>query len=412
MVANVSSSSPTLNSFRPFAVEAKAIGTSSQERLDVKSEYFIGDFLRLHGEKIGRGDDVRQIITYHADNNDWSIKTECKEQLLAKLLAVVNGGGEQIHNRVFLDVIRDWYHGLDAGSKIENAVVAADHLSAKGQSIARMIVEANHKLGHGSDSIRLLDVGGNDGKLTSYVASHVSDYSGSPVHPYVLEVETGVSWDHNCHEVSTAHNDKNQPVKTIYYDGHDMSSGRVSGEDSSNPLSDGLGFDCAMYQHSLHHFPSPEIQQQSLAQIASLLKEGGVLTISEHSSALGGHELDLMHMVTEVYSDLHRDPEMSGAELESRYNAYVAKEAPANYFSQTRLLDMAQKVGLTPSSSTPISDKAERTYSMTFVKTDGANLNRDRSLEALLDPEALKAGSAKYQTSPVGGLMRSLDGGY
>lgn len=84
----------------------------------------------------------------------------------------------------------------------------------------------------------------------------------------------------------------------------------------------------------------------------------------------------------------------------------------ANYFSQTRLLDMAQKVGLTPSSSTPISDKAERTYSMTFVKTDGANLNRDRSLEALLDPEALKAGSAKYQTSPVGGLMRSLDGGY
>lgn len=413
MVASAGLNSPTSISFRPSMMESiPSVGMSQQENLDVKSEYFIGDFLRLHGAKIERNGDVRQIMTYHADNNEWSIKSECKEQLLSKLMEVVKSGGEQIHNRVFLDVIRDWYHGLDAASKIENTVVANDHLNAKGQSIARMILEANHNLGQGAESIRLLDVGGNDGKLTSYVASHVADYSNSPVHPYVLEVETGVSWDHNCHEVSTAHNDKNQPVKTIYYDGHDMASGRVFGEDGSNPLSDGLGFDCAMYQHSLHHFPSPEIQQQSLAQIAGLLKEGGVLTISEHSSALGGHELDLMHMVTEVYSDLYRYPEISGDELEGRYNSYVEKETPSNYFSQARLLDMAQKVGLTPSSSTAISEKTERTYSMTFVKMEGFDLDRDRSLEALLELDALKAGTKKYETTSLGPLTRSLDGGF
>jgi len=381
----------------------------SHEPLDVKSDCFIGDFLRLHGGQIGRGNDVKQIITYHADNNEWSIKPECKDQLLGMLMGALAEGGEKVHNRVFLDVIRDWYHGLDATSKVENNIVASEHLSSKGQSIAKMILEANHNLGHGSEPLRLLDVGGNDGKLTSYVASHMADYLSAPVHPYVLEVETGVSWDHNCHSISTAQNDRNQPVKTIYYDGQDMASGRVPGEGGSNPLSDGLGFDCAMYQHSLHHFPSPEIQQQSLAQIAGLLKEGGVLTISEHSSALGGHELDLMHMVTEIYSDLHRDPDMSGAELESRYNAYVEKETPANYFSRTHLLDMAQKVGLMPSSTTAISEKAERTYSITFVKSEGVNLDRDRSFEAIMEFDALKAGSKKYETVAAYKLPRFLE---
>ncbi|WP_260955018.1 class I SAM-dependent methyltransferase [Pseudomonas citri] len=411
MVASASLNSPTVITYdRSFSLAMKpSVEPGSYERLDVRSEFFIGDFLRLHGARIERESDVKQIVTYHSDNNDWSIKSEHKDQLLARLMAVVRGDGEQIHNRVFLDVIRDWYHGLNASSKVENASVAADHLSSKGQSIARMIMEANHKLGQGAEFIRLLDVGGNDGKLTSYVASHVADYLNSPVHPYVLEVETAVSWDHNSHEVVAAPNDRNPSVKTIYYNGSNMASGRVSGESGSNPLLDGIGFDCVMYQHSLHHFPSPEVQQQSLIQTASLLNEGGVLTVSEHSSALGSAELDLMHMVTEIYSDLHRDPDMSGDELEARYNAYVEKETPANYFSRTNLLDMAQKAGLTPVSSTAISSKAERTYSITFVKSEVGGLDRDRSLDALIDSGALKAGVQKYVTVPISGL-RSLDG--
>ncbi|MBT2339702.1 MULTISPECIES: methyltransferase domain-containing protein [Pseudomonas] len=414
VVANASLSSPIVAAFdRSFSMAAKSdVERNLEERLNVKSEYFIGDFLRIHGARIEREGDVRQIVTYHSDNNDWSIAPECKDQLLAKLMKVVRSEGEQIHNRVFLDVIRDWYHGLDATSKIENTAVAADHLNSKGQSIARMIMEANHRLGQGSEFIRLLDVGGNDGKLTSYVASHIADYQNSPVHPYVLEVETGISWDHNSHEVVAAPNGRNPSVKTIYYDGGDMASGRVSGEHGSNPLLDGIGFDCVMYQHSLHHFPSSEVQQQSLIQTAGLLKEGGVLTVSEHSSALGGAELDLMHMVTEIYSDLHRDPDMSGDELEARYNAYVEKETPANYFSKTNLMDMAQKAGLTPVSATAISMKAERTYSITFVKSSAEGLDRDRSLDALIDSDALKAGVPKYVTAPVSGLARSLDGGF
>lgn len=382
--------------------------SSFKGELNVRSEYFIGDFLYLHGAKIGRHEDVKQVMTYHSDNNDWSITTESKNALIDNLLALLPGDGTKVHNRVFLDAVRDWYCGLDSGSKIDNVVAAKDHLDRKGQSIARMILEANHHLG--SSNVRLLDVGGNDGKLTSYVAAHLNESLNVPVHPYVLEIETGVSWDHNSNIVSEAENSKNKRVETIYYDGHDMSSGRVFGPEDSNPLTDGRGFDCAMYQHSLHHFPSPEIQQESLMTIFGLLNEGGVLTISEHSSALGNSELDLMHMMTEVYSDLHRDPHMSADELESRYNAYMERETPANYFSQENLLDMARNAGFTPASVTNISDKAERTYSMTFVKGADSIFSGNRSLNALTDPDVLKADIKKFETKPVGVGVRSLDG--
>ncbi|MNQ92434.1 hypothetical protein D3C85_1078600 [compost metagenome] len=120
--------------------------------------------------------------------------------------------------------------------------------------------------------------------------------------------------------------------------------------------------------------------------------------------------MDLMHMMTEVYSDLHRDPEMSADELEERYNAYVERETPANYFSQTNLLDMTRKAGFTPVSVTDISDKAERTYSMTFIKNADSILDRHRALNALTDPGALKADVAKFETTPLYTGVRSFDG--
>lgn len=400
---------PNVSIFTTAAEKPMDVSALLKGELSVQSEYFIGDFLSLHGAKIGRLQEVMQVMTYHCDNNDWSITSESKNALIDTLMSLVSNDGEKVHNRVFLDAIRNWYCGLDCGSKIDNDVIANDHLSRKGRNVAKMILEANHHLGEGN-SIRLLDVGGNDGKLTSYVASHLSENLSLPVHPYVLEIETGVSWDHNSNTVAAAENKKNEPVKTIYYDGQDMSSGRVFGPDSYNPLSDGRGFDCAMYQHSLHHFPSAKIQQESLRQIFSLLNEGGVLTISEHSSALGSSELDLMHMVTEVYSDLHRDPQMSGDELEARYNDYVKRETPANYFSQTSLLDMTQAAGFTPSSVTVVSDKAERTYSMTFVKDTVLSLDRARTFDALTDLDVLKADVKKFVTKPVFGGGRSLDG--
>lgn len=382
----------------------------SYERLDVRSEYFLGDFLSLHGAQIGRDSDVKEMMTYHSDNSDWSITPACKEQLMSALMDLVPEGGSQVHNRVFLDAIRDWYQGLDSASKVDNYTAAKDHLSDKGKNIARMILQANHNLGSGSNEIRLLDVGGNDGKLTSYVASHIGDYLHVPISPYVLEIETGIAWDHNSKVVSLVQSEMSRPVKTIYYDGSDMASGRVSGQDEGNPLSDGKGFDCAMYQHSLHHFPSPEIQQESLARISELLNDGGVLTITEHNSVLGGHELDLMHMVLQVYVELHQNPDISSSELEAVFNEFVEKETPANFFSQTRLVDMAQKVGLTPSSVTAVGEKADRTYSMTFVKDGGLRLDRDRSFEALVDPDSLKAGMKKFETSSMFSGSRSLDG--
>ena len=127
-------------------------------------------------------------------------------------------------------------------------------------------------------------------------------------------------------------------------------------------------------------------------------------------AVLGGHELDLMHMVLQVYVELHQNPDISSSELEAVFNEFVEKETPANFFSQTRLVDMAQKVGLTPSSVTAVGEKADRTYSMTFVKDGGLRLDRDRSFEALVDPDSLKAGMKKFETSSMFSGSRSLDG--
>ncbi|WP_144425232.1 MULTISPECIES: class I SAM-dependent methyltransferase [Pseudomonas] len=121
--------------------------------------------------------------------------------------------------------------------------------------------------------------------------------------------------------------------------------GRLSGQDEGNPLSDGKGFDCAMYQHSLHHFPSAEIQQESLARISELLNDGGVLTITEHNSVLGGHELDLMHMVLQVYVELHQNPDISSSELEAVFNEFVEKETPANFSPKQDLSIWRKKSG-------------------------------------------------------------------
>lgn len=44
---------------------------------------------------------------------------------------LVPEGGSQVHNRVFLDAIRDWYQGLDSASKVDNYTAAKDHLGSQ-----------------------------------------------------------------------------------------------------------------------------------------------------------------------------------------------------------------------------------------------------------------------------------------
>lgn len=49
-----------------------------QHRLDSKSNYFIHDYLKLHGENIGRHADLSKVLTYHCDSDSFSISNEYK----------------------------------------------------------------------------------------------------------------------------------------------------------------------------------------------------------------------------------------------------------------------------------------------------------------------------------------------
>ena len=79
--------------------------------------------------------------------------------------------------------------------------------------IAKMIIAANPNLGSGKTSLRIVDIGGNDGKLTHFVAKHLGDLTGKPVEPYVLEVQTETSWDQNSRSVALPDAGKTNPLK-------------------------------------------------------------------------------------------------------------------------------------------------------------------------------------------------------
>ncbi|MBO4966658.1 MAG: class I SAM-dependent methyltransferase [Pseudomonas sp.] len=379
-----------------------------QHRLDSKSNYFIHDYLKLHGENIGRHADLSKVLTYHCDSGSFSISNEYKERLIADMVGLAKDVSRKLPNAVFIEKLCDWYRNATTINKQSVATDVTAHLSRKGNDIATMIMEVNPDLGRGSKKLKVLDIGGNDGKLTSYVSASLAEASGIYVEPYVLEVDTETGWDENSKTVQLESRKNCASVKKIIYDGTSMSSGKVAGSDCANPLVEGGKFDCVMYQHSLHHFPSDGVQQYSIKQAADLLKEGGVLSITEHSSRLSGDDIDLMHVVIELYKKLHEDPDISPAQLERTYNQYMEAETPANYMSQERLIAMATNAGFTPVTVTPTSPGPDNAYSINFVKGDQKMIEKTRQLENLVYPAStLKADQLKYQTTFIPHLTRS-----
>lgn len=377
-------------------------------RLDSKSNFYIHDYLKLHGENIGRNSDITKVLTYHSDSASVSISNEYKEALIAGMVCLAKQSAEKLPNAVFIDNLCQWYKNASVINKesVDSDVVA--NLRRKGNDIATMVMEANPQLGSESNQLKVLDIGGNDGKLTSYVAASLANAKGLSVEPYVLEVETETTWDENSKAVQPVTHNNCAPVNKIIYDGLDINSGKVLGTSSGNPLIEGDKFDCIMYQHSLHHFPSDEVQQHSIRQASELLKAGGVLTITEHSSRLSGDDIDLMHVVIELYKKLHEDPAISPQKLENTYRQYMETETPANYMSQERLIAMAKNAGFTPVTVTPISGGPDNAYSINFIKGDQKMNEKNRELESLLYPaSSLKADQMKYQTTSMPNLTRS-----
>ncbi|KVZ47293.1 hypothetical protein WL16_21565 [Burkholderia ubonensis] len=278
-------------------------------------------------------------------------------------------------------------------------------------NIARMVVEANPDIGVGCKEISVLDIGGNDGKLTTYVSAGLADFAQKQVMPFVLEVRSNTTWDQNSKSAYPAVHEKCASVQKIIYDGSDMGTAKIVGTDSASPL-DGKQFDCVMYQHSLHHFPSEGVQQNSLKQAGALLKEGGVLTITEHSSRLSGDDIDLMHVSIELFKALHEAPNATTDQLQQTYDQYMQEQTPANYLSQNRLVNMAIEAGFTPTSVTGASSGPDHVYSITFIKGDRKSAG-DSSFAALTDPGVLKDHQLpKYQTENVASGMKrahSLD---
>ncbi|WP_114783730.1 methyltransferase domain-containing protein [Vibrio tetraodonis] len=390
------------------SAQAQSSVDASSTKIETRSPTFIGDLLKQHVTNIGRNKDFMYAMTYHSDNEFGAIRQADKADLMTRLQKICSNHQGDIPNKKFIDCIHDWYLRIPNESRVSSGGDPNQHLSNKGMDIAKMIIAANPNLGSGKTSLRIVDIGGNDGKLTHFVAKHLGDLTGKPVEPYVLEVQTETSWDQNSRSVALPDAGKNEPVKTIYYNGTDINTGSVSGEKAKNPLTDGTSFDVAMYQHSLHHFPSSVAQQNSLKQVSDMLDKSGVVTISEHNSALSEHEIDLMHAVTELYSEMDNDPDISKEKLLDCYNTYMKEQTPSEYFSKEKLLDMATKAGFEAASVTKASVTPDHVYSITLNKGD-KSLGHQSVVDSLTDRKTLMPSREKFETdSRAMALIRTL----
>lgn len=380
--------------------------------LDTKNGFFIHDFLTRYGLNMGRESDIKEIFTYHANPVNLTISDAYRINLISEMLDICRETKEKQSNRFYIEKMQEWYRNAGPADLEVIQSDAVKHLNDKGRSIANMIFNTNPNIGDGSDKIRILDVGGNDGKLTSYVAKGLAEIKRSCVEPNVLEIETDTRWDQNSKEAQGARHKNCEPVRRITYDGTNMKTGKVNGSKSENPLIKD-NFDCVMYQHSLHHFPSQKIQQDSLKQAAALLKTGGVLTLTEHASKLSNDQIDLMHAIIEIYKMLHEDPNIPADQLERTFDRYMGSETPANYMSQQLLITMAKQAGFTLISNTKTSAGPDHVYSINFQKASEDNvIKKKRELEALSDVSKIEGGrniQSKYRTYKPANLILSRE---
>ena len=123
-------------------------------RLDSKSNYFIHDYLKLHGENIGRHTDLSKVLTYHCDSGSSSISNEYKERLIADMVGLAKDVSRRLPNAVFIEKLCDWYRNATTINKQSVTTDVTAHLSRKGNDIATMIMEVNPDLGRGSNKLR------------------------------------------------------------------------------------------------------------------------------------------------------------------------------------------------------------------------------------------------------------------
>ncbi|RUR09329.1 bifunctional 2-polyprenyl-6-hydroxyphenol methylase/3-demethylubiquinol 3-O-methyltransferase UbiG [Legionella sp. km772] len=261
-----------------------------------------------------------------------------------------------------------------------------EYLDKKAENLVKLIHAINPEVKK-SQSIKLLDVGCGDCQLTVRVSQKLGakptgvDLKGP--------AEDGSLWSGEAGLVNKLDNE------IVYYDGLNLIGFLKEKTENYSQL-----FDVVMLNHALHHYPGRKSQIEGLQQAMALLKEGGVMLLSEHATVLDDEFIELQHVLFDLKAKVLSSSRSKKSDLMALCQAEVAhyenEKHRAYYLSGPLLLKIAEALGLKAvlyrKQSKEGESDASKTIIIGFVKI--IPCLQSRELE-------------RFQAIPLGTLMSS-----
>ena len=395
---------------------------------DIKSDCCIHHFLALHIPRIlkamesGTKDSLHfnwltNVFTWYSQNDDGAVPERLKNKLIPAFMEIYTSNeGKPISNAKYIEAIYQWYCDIAPEDRIPPKTDARQYIENKGHDLALMILKSNPLLPNKKE-IRMLDMGGGDGILTSAIAVYLNNMSTKRVHAAVLELDVDPEdkWNNQSKGIDHFTCGNNPPVTFFSYGGQDINTAKYvqnkrndcSPSDESNPLTSKGKYDIILLQYTLHHLQNEAHQKEALRQLSGILNEDGIVIFSEHSSSMSEDELDLMHANTQIFSKL-KEAFKAGKKkddallqsLKDAHKRYIHEETPAAYFSVKRLMDNMAEYGYEPMEITGLNEKPEKTYSIAFMKEGAVKPDDNYGIRGEFYQKQLKNKFPPLQSGP------------
>ncbi|MDI9818869.1 MULTISPECIES: methyltransferase domain-containing protein [unclassified Legionella] len=227
--------------------------------------------------------------------------------------------------------IENWYSRLPKEDLIGFPMTDEEYQAMKASKIVTMIThglpnQEKKKL----QGKALLDIGAGDCAMTHLVSEQLHMES------WAIDVQTSIDWGGQNSSDKLAKNEYMAKIhKHCIYDGHNLLAALGNKK-----------FKVIMLNHSLHHFPSFDAQQNCFKQIASLLEPNGILFLSEHANCHNDIVLELSHLLLNLRYSMDKIKANSNDSCQS-FNMEKFKEeyGIANYLSKNMVDLLAKKFG-------------------------------------------------------------------
>lgn len=226
-------------------------------------------------------------------------------------------GDSFVANLIYL-----WYSALPIENFIGFSMTNDEYQRHKANNIVNIITSKIDTISLRNGT--LLDVGAGDCIVTCLVSEQLK------MTACAVDVESEIDWG----GVISRDIKPMNVYKKYMYDGHDLLG-----------ILKNKKFRMAMYNHSLHHFPSAKAQFESIRQIAQILEPRGVLFISEHVNDFNNDILDLVHILLNLRYSIDRRTINSGEDASNVVNRFKKEQWRAQYLSKSLIYCMAEQSG-------------------------------------------------------------------